>query len=393
MKDYSMPDELKRSTRPTDKGLIDNLIKFCRLLREHDVPVSFASVLDVVRSMAFMDISNLGVFRSLLRMNLVFRKEDLVPFDALFEDFWLLWDETMTPAELGDETACGSFRGESEIRECGLSELRDREDSLQSRLEEWMAGYSPDAMNKGCEPVDYSESEAFYELIKKWLKPISNHPSRRKRYAIRGKQIDLRRILRKNLQFGGELILLDFKKKKMKNRNILFFCDVSGSMDIFMLMLLHFIHALKRIDHRTEIFFITTELSRWTGNFRAGQPMEAISRLPEIVTDWGGGTRIGHSLRQFNEGYGRWMLSDKTIAIIFSDGWDLGQTGVLETQMAYLHSKARRVVWLNPLIGTQGYQPICQGMNTALPHVDHFLPMGNLNDLQYLAKTLTKMMA
>ena len=255
MKDYSMSDDIKRSIRPTDKGLIDNLIRFSRLLRQHDVPVSFASVLDVVRSLAFMDISNLDVFRSLLRMNLVFRKEDLVLFDELFEDFWLLWDETMPLAYLGDETVSDSSKGESEIRECGMSDFRDREDILQSRLEEWMTGYSPDAMNKGCDPVDYAESDAFYELIKKWLKPVSNHPSRRTRYAIRGKQIDLRRILRKNMQFGGELILLDFKKKKMKNRNILFFCDVSGSMDIFTLMLLHFIHALKRIDHRTEIFF------------------------------------------------------------------------------------------------------------------------------------------
>jgi VWA domain containing CoxE-like protein/AAA domain (dynein-related subfamily) len=97
--------------------------------------------------------------------------------------------------------------------------------------------------------------------------------------------------------------------------------------------------------------------------------------------------------KQFNESYGRRMLSGKTIAIIFSDGWDLGETDILESQMAYLHSKAHRVIWLNPLIGTQDYQPICQGMSTALPYVDHFLPMGNVEDLQYLAKTLIKMVA
>ena len=230
-----------------------------------------------------------------------------------------------------------------------------------------------------------------YRLIKKWLKPLSSHLSRRTRYAVRGKQIDLRRILRKNMQFGGELVLLDFKQKKLKNKRILFFCDVSGSMDLFLLMLLQFIHALKRIDHQTEIFFFSTDLSRWTGQFEVGNPMEAISRIPQFVSDWGGGTRIGHSLRQFNESYGPQMLSGKTIAIVFSDGWDKGEPGLLESQMAYLHSKAHRVIWLNPLMGTQDYQPICQGMSAALPYVDYFLPMGNLKDLHYLGKTLSKM--
>ena len=393
MKSFSMREEEKRFVHPSDQGLIDNLIKFSRLLRERAVPVSFASVLDVLRGLRLMDISDLNVFRSLLRMNLVFRKEDLVLFDALFEEFWLARDEAFPLEYPVEESATDSSEGESEVRECGLSDFRDRQDNLQERLQEWIAGFSPDAMYKEGESCEYAQCDAFYERIKKWLKPFSNHPSRRTRYVIRGKQIDLRRMLRKNMQFGGELILLDFKKKKLKNRNILFFCDVSGSMDVFTLMLLHFIHALKRIDPRTEIFFFTTELSRWTGNFKACQPMDAISRLPYLVSDWGGGTRIGHSLRQFNESYSQWMLSSKTIAIVFSDGWDLGETEILESQMAYLHRKVHRVIWLNPLIGTQCYQPICRGMSSALPYIDHFLPMGNLKDLQYLAKTLSKMVA
>ena len=383
----------RRSVHPTDKGLIDNLIKFSRLLREHAVPVSFASVLDVVRGLRLIDISDLNVFRSLLRMNLVFRKEDLDLFDSLFDEFWLARDETSRLEYPVDELASDSSEGQSEVRECEMSDFQDHQDNLQERLQEWIAGYSPEAMNNDGGSCDYAQCDVFYERIKKWLKPFSNYPSRRTRHAIRGKQIDLRRILRKNMQFGGELIQLDFKKKKLKNRKILFFCDVSGSMDVFTLMLLHFIHALKRIDPRTEIFFFTTELTRWTGNFKTGQPVDAISGLPDFVSDWGGGTRIGHSLRQFNESYSRWMLSSKTIAIVFSDGWDLGETEILESQMAYLHRKSHRVIWLNPLIDTHCYQPISQGMSYALAYIDLFLPMGNLRDLQYLAKTLSKMVA
>jgi uncharacterized protein with von Willebrand factor type A (vWA) domain len=193
------------------------------------------------------------------------------------------------------------------------------------------------------------------------------------------------------MQFGGELILLDFKKKKIKKRRIIFFCDVSGSMDVYMIMLLQFAHALKRLDQRTEIFFFSTDLSRWTHQFDAGDYAATLSRLPEFVSDWGGGTRIGHCLKDFNEIYGRRMLSGKTIAVIFSDGWDRGETHVLERQMAYLKNKSYKVVWLNPLMGTKDYQPICRGMSAALPYVDYFLPMGNPRDLQFLGKTLEKM--
>jgi hypothetical protein len=194
------------------------------------------------------------------------------------------------------------------------------------------------------------------------------------------------------MQFGGELILLDFRKKKLKKRRIIFLCDVSGSMDVYAYMLLQFAHALKRLDSQTEIFFFSTDLSRGTHQFGAGDFATALTRLPDFVSDWGGGTRIGHCLQDFNETYGRSLLSNKAIVVIFSDGWDQGQTDVLESQMAYLNNKAHRVIWLNPLMGTKDYKPICRGMSAALPYVDYFMPLGNLRDLRSLGRTLEKMM-
>ena len=193
------------------------------------------------------------------------------------------------------------------------------------------------------------------------------------------------------MQFGGELIFLDFRKKKIKKRRVIFFCDVSGSMDIYTRMILQFIHVFKRIDSRTEIFFFSTRLSRATLQFDENDFTSAISRIPAMISDWGGGTRIGHSLRIFNESYGGRLLSKKDIVIIFSDGWDRGDIDMLDTQMAILKRKAYKIIWLNPLLGTEDYQPICQGMRTALPYVDSFLPMDNLHDLQHLGRTLEKM--
>ena len=386
-----MLDAITEPASPSDEGLAVNIIQFSHLLRENGISVTLASVLDAIRGLEFMDISNLELFRGLLRLNFVCRQEDIDRFDQLFFLFWFSEHQT------GLQIHCDGS-GNEEPEADSPSETKkesvdygNRDDHLNEVSRKWIACYSPDALDRTCELDDFTESRALYESIKKWLQPLRNRLSRRSKYSVRGKEITLRRILRKNMQFGGELILLDFKKKKIKNRRIIFLCDVSGSMDVYTLMLLQFAHALKRLDRRTEIFFFSTDLSRWTHQFDVGDFTTTLSKLPQFVSDWGGGTRIGHCLKDFNEVYGRKMLSNKAIVVIFSDGWDQGQTDILESQMAYLNNKAYKVIWLNPLMGTRDYKPICRGMSAALPYVDYFLPMGNLRDLHSLGKTLEKM--
>ncbi len=386
-----MLDAITKPAGPSDEGLAVNIIRFSHLLRENGISVTLSSVLDAIRGLEFIDISNLKLFRGLLRLNFVHRKEDIDLFDKLFFLFW--FSKQQTGLQIHYDSS-----GNEEPEAQSPSEIKKEpvdspggEDKLEEVAREWIACYSPDALNRSCELDDFTESRALYESIKKWLQPLRNRLSRRSKFSVRGKEITLRRILRKNMKFGGELILLDFKKKKIKKRRVIFFCDVSGSMDVYAIMLLQFAHALKRLDHQTEIFFFSTDLSRWTHQFDAGDYATALTRLPEFVSDWGGGTRIGHCLKDFNETYGRSMLSNKAIVVIFSDGWDQGQTDVLESQMAYLNNKAHKVIWLNPLMGTKDYKPICRGMSAALPYVDYFLPMGNLRDLHALGKTLEKM--
>ncbi len=391
MPNHTMLDAVTEPAGPSDEGLAVNIIQFSHLLRENGISVTLASVLDAIRGLEFMDISNLELFRGLLRLNFVYRQEDIDRFDQLFFLFW--FSEHQTGLQIhcdgsGNEEPEADSPSETKKESIDYS---NREENLNEVSRKWVACYSPDALDRTCELDDFTESRALYESIKKWLQPLRNRLSRRSKYSVRGKEITLRRILRKNMQFGGELILLDFKKKKIKNRRIIFLCDVSGSMDVYTLMLLQFAHALKRLDRRTEIFFFSTDLSRWTHQFDVGDFTTTLSNLPEFVSDWGGGTRIGHCLKDFNEVYGRRMLSNKAIVVIFSDGWDQGQTDILESQMAYLNNKAYKVIWLNPLMGTRDYKPICRGMSAALPYVDYFLPMGNLRDLHSLGKTLEKM--
>jgi uncharacterized protein with von Willebrand factor type A (vWA) domain len=390
-----MLDKKTNSARKSGAGLIENIVRFSYLLRDNDISVSLPAVLDAIEGLPLIDLSRLDAFHCLLRINFTNCKEDLSKFDSLFYDYWLPKERTILqiPAE---------GIGESEDEQDNLTSLKEKiaylktsRDAEAKTIRQWALRYSPRALAETAEiqELHFEDSQDVYETINRILQPLANRVSRRFQYTIRGKEISLRKILRKNMQFGGELILLDFRKKRLKKRRVIFFCDVSGSMDIYTLMILQFIHALKRIDRRTEIFFFSTDLSRGTHKFDTGDFTSAITQIPGIIDDWGGGTRIGHCLKRFNETFGVRQLSYKDIVIIFSDGWDRGETDVLESQMAFLKRKAYKIVWLNPLMGTRNYEPICQGMSAALPYVDYFLPMGNLKDLRSIGKTLKKIMA
>lgn len=389
-----MLDKIPNNSHQSDDGLIVNIARFSNLLRDNGISVSLPAVLDIIEGLPLIDISNLAAFHCLLQVNLVCRKEDIAKYNRLFYAYWLPKDRTRLKIPADNKEKKEEEQDSAATEADKMAELKLPGNDTPKLFQNWSLRYSPDSLSKvgQTEELRFAESRTLYESICKLLQPLNNRLSRRYQYTVRGKEISLRRILRKNMQFGGELILLDFKKKKIKNRRVIYFCDISGSMDIYTLMILQFVHALKRMDRRTEIFFFSTDLSRRTDQFDLRDFSAAISRLPESISDWGGGTRIGHCLRLFNESYGRRMLSSKDIVMIFSDGWDRGEIDLLEAQMAMLKRKAYKIIWLNPLIGTQDYQPICQGMKAALPFVDYFLPLANPQDFHFLGRTLEKMM-
>ena len=378
----------------SDKGLIENIVRFSHLLRDNDISVSLPAVLDTLSGLPLIDISCLETFHCLLRGNFVSRKEDLATFDHLFYAYWLPKQRTtlQVPSE-----GIGESETEQDILSAvkeAMRHLEDGGDAEPKASKQWALRYSPQALSQTDQLQEFSfdDDRDVYETIQRLLQPLANRISRRFQYTMRGKEISLRKILRKNMQFGGELILLDFRKKKLKKRRVIFFCDVSGSMDMYTLMILQFIHALKRIDKRTEIFLFSTDLSRATHQFETGDFRSAVTQIPAAISDWGGGTRIGHCLKLFNETFGARKLSGKDIVMFFSDGWDRGEIDLLENQLAFLKRRAYKIIWLNPLMGTRDYEPTCRGMSAALPYVDYFLPMGNFTDLGAISQTLKKVM-
>ena len=213
-----MPDEQTNSTPESGAGLIENIVRFSHLLRDNGISVSVPSVLDAIAGLPLIDISHLDAFQCLLRINFITCKDDLPKFDTLFYEYWL-------PKERSILQIPSEGIGEREDERDSLTSLKEKIARLKATREagskgvkQWALRYSPQALSEAGEMQEllFDGSQDVYEAIKRILQPLANRASRRFAYTVRGKEISLRKILRKNMQFGGELILLDFRKNKLK---------------------------------------------------------------------------------------------------------------------------------------------------------------------------------
>jgi uncharacterized protein with von Willebrand factor type A (vWA) domain len=201
-------------------------------------------------------------------------------------------------------------------------------------------------------------------------------------------RIDLRPIVRRNMTRGGELVELPRRARRERPRPVVVLADVSGSMERYARMLLLFVHGLSRGSHEVESFVFATRLTRITREVARQGSRRALARVADRVRDWGGGTRIGDALRAFNVHYARRVMRHGPVAIIISDGWDRGDPEQLASELARLRRSCRRLVWLNPLLGSESYEPLTRGMRAALPLIDDFLPAHNIASLEQLAAHL-----
>ena len=204
-------------------------------------------------------------------------------------------------------------------------------------------------------------------------------------FAGRGPRIDLRRAIAESLRTGGESSRSGAGRRRVRPRPLVLLCDVSGSMERYSRMLLHFAHAVTRRHRRVEAFLFSTELTRITGSCACRGPTMRCAAVSRSVPDWSGGTRIGAAVKEFHQRWSRRVLHGGPVVLLISDGWDRGDPGELRDQIARLQRSCHRLIWLNPLIGTADYAPLTRGLQAALPFVDDFLPARTLTNLADLA--------
>jgi uncharacterized protein with von Willebrand factor type A (vWA) domain len=223
-------------------------------------------------------------------------------------------------------------------------------------------------------------------MAKRIVRKLASKPSRRWEPGRRGSRVDLRGSLRQSLSTGGELAQLSFKRRKRKKTRLVVICDVSGSMDLYSRLLLQFSYALQNSRARVETFVFSTSLERITGQLKDKAYERALDSLGG-TRGWSGGTLIGPSIAAFNFGWPQ-LVDRQTIVIILSDGWDTGEPEELSAALAALKKRAGRLIWLNPLLGSPTYKPLTRGIQAALPHIDVFAPLHNLQSLRALERHL-----
>jgi hypothetical protein len=234
--------------------------------------------------------------------------------------------------------------------------------------------------------MTWQETQQVRRLLEQAPWRMAERKTRRLRPARAG-SIDLRRTARHAIRSSGELMQLFRRRARMRRRPLVLICDVSGSMEKYSRLLMIFAHAIARRED-LEAFVFSTRLTRVTRLLRHRDLDRSLDSLSKGVHDFSGGTRIGEALADFNRHWARRVLGHGAVVIIVSDGWDRGDPAQLTAELIHLRRSAHRLIWLNPLIGSKGYQPLTRGMAAALPHTDDFLAANNLQALDDLGKLL-----
>jgi len=370
-------------------ALIGNLLVFGRLLRTLGLDVHLGRLLDIVDALPHVDVGSREDVYHTCRALLVHRHEDLPIFDRAFDAFWRVHGEGLPHAtrRSGREARAGDERAVTfeslELPGGAPDDLAA--DAAPRTLRTWsdantlahknFAEFTPDEIALARAALDRLEWTPGERRSHRWVRG-------------RGPLVDLRRALAHSVRTGGDVFTLPRRRRRTRPRPLVLLCDVSGSMERYSRMLLHFAHAIGRRHRRVEAFVFATELTRVTTELRGRKLDEAAAQVSRSVPDWSGGTRIGEALRRFHQRWARRTLHGGPVVLLISDGWDRGDPAVLRAQIRRLQRSCHRLVWLNPLVGSLDYAPLTRGLQAALPFVDDFLPARTLANLAELAPHL-----
>ena len=377
---------------PPTAGLVVAMLEFCADLRNAGLTVTPRAAVDATRSLDLIDVPDRDAFRAALQANFVASPEEQDVFLVLFDRFW---------GESADTT-----RDETRDAYQPLAQQRRPDEAVFMPLPVLFEGMEPggEARLPGGDQsaseidlitrtdfADYSDSDVITatRAIRRLVPKLATVPSRRGEPAASG-TVDLRRTMRAFRRPGGDLAGFAWRQPKLQRLRVVALCDVSGSMDAYSPFILQFLYALQKEGGLVRTFVFSTNLEDVTAALRGRRFDQALRSIANEATRWSGGTTIGRNLAEFNERHAAELVSPRTVVIIISDGWERGDSDQLAGQLALLRRRARRIIWLNPLKGREGYQPLAKGMAAALPYVDDFLAANSLAALEALSRVLMR---
>jgi len=377
-------------------NLQHNLILFGRVCRALGMNVTPNRMMDVARALEYVQLGHKQDFYYTLQSHLVANPKELEYFDEAFSIFWRRPSDGFTELNL---QSLGEERRKKKTQflpplESTPGDDENEADPIDSSMIAIVPTYSKQERLKTKDFAEMSAEEL--EMAKRVIQKMPDSLGMRKtrRFEVgKGRQINMRRLMKDMIRKRGDIIEIPTHRHKEKPRPIILICDISGSMERYTRILLHFMHTLAGSMYQVESFLYSTEITRITRQIRQKSVDDALQDVGQTVKQWGGGTMTGESLHTFNWNWSRRVLGRGAVVIMITDGWDRGDIPLLHTEMVRLKRSCQRLIWLNPLLDAPEYEPLTRGAQAMLPYVDDFLPITNLSNLEAIVKALQDLKA
>ena len=373
---------------------------FARVLRAAGLPIGPDRVVDALRALETAGIERREDFYWTLAAVFLSKREQRELFDQAFHIFWrdpqmlerimsLLLPQIYGRA--GQAETPQASRRLSDALYSKREQAQDRQQQQEIEIDASLTFSQSELLQHAdFESMSGAELAQAKKLIARLRLPIPEAQTRRFRPDARGAGIDLPATLRASLRGGAQIIALKRRSRITRHPPLVVLCDISGSMSRYSRMFLHFLHAITNDRDRVHTLVFGTRLTNITRHLRNRDVDIAMNRVAAAIQDWAGGTRIGVCLAEFNRKWSRRLLGQNAVVLLISDGLDRDIGAGLGAQMERLHKSCRKLVWLNPLLRYEGFQPRPTGVRAMLPHVDAFMPVHNIESLVDLARELER---
>ncbi|MDE2857070.1 MAG: VWA domain-containing protein [Chloroflexota bacterium] len=371
-----------------------NLILFGRVCRALGMNVTPNRMMDVARALAHIQLGRKQDFYYALRTHLVTHPREFAYFDEAFDIFWRRPSDGFTTLNL---QSLGEERRKKKTQFLPPLDSSPSENGSDSKeLDPAMIALAPTySRQERLRHKDFAEMSAEeLEMAKRVIAkmPDSLGTRRTRRFANgKGRQINMRRLMKDMIRKRGDVTELPTHRRVEKPRPVVLLCDISGSMERYTRVLLHFMHTLAGSLFQVESFVYSTDITRITRQIRQKNVDDALEDVGQAVLQWGGGTMTGECLHRFNWVWSRRVLGRGAVVLLITDGWDRGDIPLLHREMERLRQSCRRLIWLNPLLDVPEYEPLTRGAQALLPYVHDFLPITNLANLEAIVKALNNL--
>ena len=383
-------------------GTRRRLAGFARVLRDNGFAAGLAETRDALAILLSPLATRPSLLKPALRTLFCATHSDWDRFDEIFEAYWLGHGrrqmQTLSGAaaeskaslkRLAEAGAAEGKLGPPDHVQRGDGPQHDNPSNGRGRREgasraEMLATAD---MRHIVDPEDIAEAHA---LAVRLARKMRAKLVRRQQVRRRGRRLDLRRTIHRNISHGGTPVELVWRRRKVKPLRLVILLDASGSMSLYTAFFVRFLHGVVDAFREAEAFVFHTRLAHVSESMRDRDVTRAVDRMSLMAQGIGGGTKIGESIATFNRWHSKRVINSRTAVIIVSDGYDTGEPERLGLEMQHLRRRCRRIIWLNPLIGWNNYSPDARGMQAALPYIDLFAPAHNLKSLAALEPYLAR---